>query len=93
MVTAEDIAQVTIFAPLDAGARNQLARVAADISLQAGLKAARQAILVADSSKWQRSGFIRVTPFSSLDAIVTDGDLAADARAAVQRAGTDLILV
>src|SRR4051812_3451923 len=42
MVTAEDIAQVTIFAPLDAGARNQLARVAADITLQAGEYAAQE---------------------------------------------------
>jgi hypothetical protein len=42
MVTAEDIARVTIFAPLDAGAREQLARVAADISLQAGEYAAQE---------------------------------------------------
>jgi len=42
MVTAEDIARVTIFAPLDPGAREQLARVAADISLQAGEYAAQE---------------------------------------------------
>src|SRR5947209_5535268 len=57
------------------------------------LNAARQAILVADSSKWQRSGFIKVTPFTSFHTIVTDAELPAEARAAIQRAGTELILV
>jgi DeoR family transcriptional regulator, aga operon transcriptional repressor len=57
------------------------------------LKASRQAILVADSSKWQRSGFIKVAPFTSFHTIVTDTDLPAEARAAIQRTGTELILV
>jgi thioredoxin reductase (NADPH) len=36
MVTPDELQQVTIFAVLDAGARERLARVAADISLQPG---------------------------------------------------------
>ena len=60
---------------------------------RAMLKAARQVILVADSSKWQRSGFIKVAPFSAIHTIVTDTDLPAEARTAVQRAGSELILV
>jgi thioredoxin reductase (NADPH) len=40
MVTADEIADVTVFAGLDAGARERLARVAADISLMPGEYAA-----------------------------------------------------
>ena len=40
MVTADEVALVTIFAPLDVAAREQLARVAADVSLRPGEYAA-----------------------------------------------------
>ncbi len=40
MVTADEVARITIFAPLDVAAREQLARVAADVSLRTGEYAA-----------------------------------------------------
>src|SRR5690349_15693778 len=42
MVTAEDIGRITIFSVLDQGAREQLARAAGDITLQAGEYAAQE---------------------------------------------------
>jgi DeoR/GlpR family transcriptional regulator of sugar metabolism len=60
---------------------------------RAMVSAARRVILVADATKWQRSGFIKVTPFSTIHTIVTDTDLPTEARSAVQRGGSELILV
>jgi thioredoxin reductase (NADPH) len=42
MVTADEVAQVKVFASLDAAARERLSRVAADIALQPGEYAAQQ---------------------------------------------------
>ena len=60
---------------------------------RAMVQAARQVILVADSSKWMRTGFIKVVSISDLQTIVTDGGLPAEARSAIERAGTELVLV
>ena len=42
MVTADEVGRVTIFAPLDVAALEQLARLAADVSLRPGEYAANQ---------------------------------------------------
>jgi len=60
---------------------------------RAMVRAARQVILVADSHKWTRTGFIKVAPFSEIQTIVSDAGLSPEARSAVERAGVELILV
>lgn len=50
-------------------------------------------ILLADSSKWGRSGFIKVAPLSEVDTIITDEGLPAETRAAVERLGIELVIV
>ena len=59
---------------------------------RAMVRAARQVILLTDSSKWQRSGFIKVVPLKEIDTIITDTNLPADAREAIERLGVELIL-
>lgn len=56
-------------------------------------RAARQVILVADSSKWGKIGFIRVLPLEQIHTVVSDRGLPEPTRAAVARAGVELILV
>lgn len=60
---------------------------------RAMLRVARQVILLADSSKWGRSGFIKVAPLSEVDTIITDEGLPAETRAAVERMGIELVIV
>lgn len=60
---------------------------------RAMLRSARQVILLADSSKWGRSGFIKVAPLSEVDTIITDEGLPAETRAAVERLGIELVIV
>jgi DeoR family transcriptional regulator of aga operon len=60
---------------------------------RAMLRAARQVILLADSSKWGRSGFIKVAPLSEVDTIITDEGLPPETRAAVERLGIELVIV
>lgn len=60
---------------------------------RAMLRSARQVILLADSSKWGRSGFIKVAPLSEVDTIITDNGLPAETRAAVERQGIELVIV
>ncbi|MCG8353902.1 MAG: DeoR/GlpR family DNA-binding transcription regulator [Chloroflexales bacterium] len=57
------------------------------------VQAARRVILLADSSKWQRTGFIKVTPLNTIDTIITDKGLSHADRAAIERLGVELILV
>ncbi|MCC7371509.1 MAG: DeoR/GlpR transcriptional regulator [Chloroflexi bacterium] len=59
---------------------------------RAMVHAARQVILLADAQKWSRTGFIKVTPLSSIQTVVTDDALPDDARAAIEKAGAELIL-
>jgi DeoR family transcriptional regulator of aga operon len=59
---------------------------------RAMIQAARQVILLADSSKWRKVGFAKVARLASLSTIVTDTGLPDDARAAIQRMGIELIL-
>lgn len=60
---------------------------------QAMARAARQVILLADSSKWGRVAFAKVLPLSAVHTIVTDSGLPPEARAAIQRLGIELIVV
>jgi DeoR/GlpR family transcriptional regulator of sugar metabolism len=57
------------------------------------VQAARRVILLADSSKWQRTGFIKVVPLNAIDTIITDTGLSNADRAAIERLGVELILV
>jgi DeoR/GlpR family transcriptional regulator of sugar metabolism len=56
------------------------------------LRSARQVILLADSSKWGRAGFIKVAPLEAVHTLITDGNLPMEARVAIQRLGINLIL-
>ena len=60
---------------------------------RAMIRAARRVILLVDSSKWGSSGFVKVAPLSELDTIITDSALPAEARAAIEQLGIELILV
>ncbi len=57
------------------------------------LRSARQVILLADSSKWGRAGFIKVAPLDAVHIMITDSDLPEEARVAIQRLGIRLMLV
>lgn len=56
------------------------------------LRAARQVILLADSSKWGRGAFMKVAPLSAVHTLVSDTDLPQEAQAALQQTGIELIL-
>lgn len=60
---------------------------------RAMIRAARKVILVADASKWQRSGFIKVVSFDAIHTVVTDSRLPAAIRAEIERRGIELVLV
>ena len=51
---------------------------------RAMIKAARTAILLADSSKFGQSGFIKVAPLTGMQTIVTDSGLPNDIRSALE---------
>ncbi|NJO08022.1 MAG: DeoR/GlpR transcriptional regulator [Chloroflexaceae bacterium] len=60
---------------------------------RAMVHAARQVILVADSSKWSRHGFIKVVPFTNIHMVITDDELPDAARARLAEMGVALHLV
>lgn len=60
---------------------------------RAMIRAARQVILLTDSSKWHHAGFIKVAPLTELDTIITDDGLPAEARTAIEALGVELIIV
>ncbi|MBI2941806.1 MAG: DeoR/GlpR transcriptional regulator [Chloroflexi bacterium] len=60
---------------------------------RAMMQAARQVILLADSSKWGHVDFARVAPLRAVQTLVTDSGLPSEARADVERLGIELILV
>lgn len=59
---------------------------------QAMIRAARQVILLADSSKWGRVAFARVLPLSGVHTIVTDSNSPQETRAAIEELGVTLIV-
>ncbi len=60
---------------------------------RAMLRAARQVILLTDSSKWGCTGFIKIAPLSAMQTIITDTKLPDAAQAAIERLGINLVLV
>lgn len=60
---------------------------------RAMMKAAEEVILVADSSKWDTAGFIKVAPVSAVHHFITDTGLPAEGRSVLERAGLRLTLV
>ncbi len=56
-------------------------------------RAARRVFLLADSSKWQRRGFIKVIPLSAIDTIITDTDLPDSEVSRLEAAGVRVMLV
>lgn len=60
---------------------------------RAMIKAARQVILLADSAKWDHTGFIKVAPLAEVDVLISDQKFPAKARAAVEQLGVRLVLV
>lgn len=60
---------------------------------RAMVRAARRVILLADSSKWRRTGFIKVVPFPAIHTVVTDANLPEAARRAIEGHGIELVLV
>jgi len=54
---------------------------------------AEQTILVADSSKYGRSGFTHILPLSAVDLVMTDEGLPESARAELEEAGVALQIV
>jgi DeoR family transcriptional regulator of aga operon len=69
-----------------------------DVSLEvarlkrAMIAVARQVILLADSSKWGRTGQARVVDLASVNTVITDSGLSAGARRAIRDAGVQLML-
>lgn len=53
---------------------------------RAMIAASREVILLADSSKWEASAFIKVAPFSCIHRLITDSQLPATAREALTHA-------
>ena len=60
---------------------------------RAMIRAGRQVILLADSSKWGRVAFAKVAPLEAVHVIVTDSGLPDDTRAACERLGIRLVVV
>ncbi|MEM8531439.1 MAG: DeoR/GlpR family DNA-binding transcription regulator [Chloroflexota bacterium] len=60
---------------------------------RAMVRAARKVILLADSNKWKRTGFIKVVPFDAIHTIVTDTNLPKEVGQAIERRGIELVLV
>lgn len=59
---------------------------------RAMIRSADQVILLSDSTKWGRTGFIKVAPLTAVHTFVCDSDLSAEARLAVRQLGIELIV-
>ncbi len=59
---------------------------------RAMIKAAKQVILLADSSKWNHTGFIKVAQLAEIDVLISDEKLPESARTAIERLGIRLFL-
>jgi DeoR/GlpR family transcriptional regulator of sugar metabolism len=60
---------------------------------RAMIKAARQVILLADSTKWNHTGFIKVAHLADVDVVISDDKLPKTARAAIEQLGIQLLVV
>jgi DeoR/GlpR family transcriptional regulator of sugar metabolism len=59
---------------------------------RAMIKAAKQVCLLADSTKWDHTGFIKVAQLAEIDVLISDTKFPEAARVAVERLGIRLIL-
>ena len=51
---------------------------------RAMIKAAKQVVLLADSAKWNHTGFIKVAQLADVEVLISDDKLPKNARAAVE---------
>jgi DeoR/GlpR family transcriptional regulator of sugar metabolism len=51
-----------------------------------------RAVLLADSSKFERRGFVRVLGLADIDTIITDAGLSPEATRAIEKLGVEVIL-
>ena len=76
-----------------------LARGLTDTTLEiaqvkrAMIKSAKQVYLLADSSKWDQTGFIKVASLEGIDTLITDKQLPTKARTAIERLGVRVVSV
>lgn len=54
---------------------------------------AERLVLLADSSKWGRRGFVAVLPFERVDIVITDREIGDEALEAMKGAGVEVLLV
>ncbi|MGH2550657.1 MAG: DeoR/GlpR family DNA-binding transcription regulator [Thermomicrobiales bacterium] len=59
---------------------------------RAMVRAAREVIVLADSTKWARVAFVKVAPLAVASTIITDSNLPAEARSAIADQGINLIV-
>ena len=59
---------------------------------RAMIRAAKQVILLADSSKFGSAGFIKVAPLSEVHTVVTDAGLSSEARGLLEKAGIEVVI-
>ena len=59
---------------------------------RAMIKAAKQVILLADSAKWNHTGFIKVAQLAEIDVLISDEKLPETARTSIERLGIRLIV-
>jgi DeoR family transcriptional regulator, aga operon transcriptional repressor len=57
------------------------------------IRSARRVILLADSSKWDKSAFAKIAPLGQIDVLITDDGISSDAEKAIQRFGIEVIRV
>ena len=60
---------------------------------RAMIRAAREVILLTDSSKWGCAGFVKVAPLTAVHTLVSDTGFPAAGRATLERLGLKLLLV
>ena len=60
---------------------------------RAMIKAAKQVILLADSAKWNHTGFIKVAQLAEVDVLISDDKLPKNVRAAIEQLGIQLLVV
>ncbi len=59
---------------------------------RAMIQSAHEVILLSNSSKWGHAGFIKVAPLQAVHTLVSDTDLPAEARTALEQVGIKLLL-
>ena len=60
---------------------------------RAMIKAAKQVVLLADSAKWNHTGFIKVAQLAEVDVLISDDKLPKNASAAIEQLGIQLLVV